>query len=66
MSVDCSESGETPTGKHELKTPQERGTSDEEAEAMPVESEPTVAEINTLVISTYIEIDFIADGSMKK
>ena len=32
--------------KHELKTPQERGTSDEEAEAMPVESEPTVAEIN--------------------
>ena len=32
--------------KHEVKTPQERGTSDEEAEAMPVESEPTVAEIN--------------------
>ena len=31
---------------HEVKTPQERGTSDEEAEAMPVESEPAVAEIH--------------------
>ena len=29
-----------------MKTPQERGTSDEEAEAMPVESEPAVAEIH--------------------
>ena len=29
-----------------VKTPQERGTSDEEAEAMPVESEPAVAEIH--------------------
>ena len=29
---------------HEVKTPQER--SDEEAEAMPVESEPAVAEIH--------------------
>ena len=32
--------------KHEVKAPQERGTSDEETEAMPVESEPAVAEIN--------------------
>ena len=30
------------------KTPQEWGTSDEEAEAMPVESEPNGAEINGL------------------
>ena len=48
--VDCSGSGETPTGMAWGEDP--AGTSDEEAEAMPVESEPAVAEIRFLQDST--------------
>ena len=45
MQVDCSESGETPTGTARAEAP---GLSEarEKAEAVPVESEPAVAEIN--------------------
>ena len=39
--------------KHEVKAPQEGGTSDEETEAMPVESELAVAEIRFLIDFNY-------------
>ena len=56
--VDWSESGETPTGiawgegpagnlfATKVQRQEQRGTNDEETEAMPVESEPAIAEIN--------------------
>ena len=45
--MDCSGSGETPTGKARVEAP---GLSEarEKAEAVPVESEPAVAEIHFL------------------
>ena len=49
--VDCSGSGETPTGTARAEAP---GLSEarEKAEAVPVESEPTVVEINSLLDAT--------------
>ena len=54
MSVDCSGSGETPTGIARAEAPG-LSVAREKAEAVPVESEPAVAEIHFLQDSTNIK-----------